>query len=292
VELHDAHGKAPRFGVVLAVAGDALLEDVLTERRQRQSALDVLADVAEAGDRRTVVGGLRRRRLAGRGNGHPHFPETREVGLAVRRARRRCVQIRLARLGSGYARIRMVRPLRPRRRRERGDDHHNTSHTCGQFHPRLSLGMPRDDRLDGGIMLDMRLTPIVLGAACVALLAARPALAHHSFSAEYDRDKPITLTGTVTRLEWTNPHARIYIDVKDEKGEIVNWDFELGPPNGLMRRGWNRNSLRTGHVVTIEGFLSKTNPRGANARSVKLPDGRQVFAGSSFDTGPAGDDKQ
>ena len=98
------------------------------------------------------------------------------------------------------------------------------------------------------------------------------------------------MTGTVTKLEWTNPHARIYIDVKDDKGQVVNWDFELGPPNGLMRRGWNRNSLKAGHVVTIEGFLSKTNPRGANARAVKLPDGRQVFAGSSFDTGPAQDE--
>jgi hypothetical protein len=114
-----------------------------------------------------------------------------------------------------------------------------------------------------------------------------PLRAHHAFAAEYDRDKPITLTGPMTKLEWTNPHARIYIDVKNEKGEVVNWDFELGPPNGLMRRGWNRNSLKPGMVVTIEGFLSKTNPRGANARAVKLPDGRQVFAGSSFDTGAA-----
>ena len=111
---------------------------------------------------------------------------------------------------------------------------------------------------------------------------------HHSFSAEFDRDKPIKLTGTVTKVEWTNPHARIYIDVKDEtSGEIVNWDCELGPPNGLMRQGWNRNSLREGHVVTINGFLSKDQPRVANARSVFLPDGRQVFAGSSFDTGSA-----
>ena len=127
--------------------------------------------------------------------------------------------------------------------------------------------------------------------ACVAVIAsATPARAHHSFAAEYDRDKPITLTGTVTKLEWTNPHARIYIDVKDDKGNVVNWDFELGPPNGLMRRGWNRNSLRQGHVVTIEGFLSKLAPRVANARTVKLPDGRQVFAGSSFDAGPTQDD--
>jgi hypothetical protein len=131
-------------------------------------------------------------------------------------------------------------------------------------------------------------------AVCAASLAAfvgtAPARAHHAFAAEYDRDKPVTMTGAVTKLEWTNPHARIYIDVKNDKGDVVNMDFELGPPNGLMRRGWNRNSLKAGHVVTIEGFMSKTNPRGANARSVKLPDGRQVFAGSSFDTGPAPDD--
>jgi hypothetical protein len=132
---------------------------------------------------------------------------------------------------------------------------------------------------------------IVAGAVALAMLiGAMSVRAHHAFAAEYDREKPITLTGTVTKLEWTNPHARIYIDVKDDKGEVVNWDFELGPPNGLMRRGWNRNSLKAGHVVTIEGFLSKTNPRGANARSVKLPDGRQVFAGSSFDTGSAQED--
>jgi len=121
-------------------------------------------------------------------------------------------------------------------------------------------------------------------------VAVLPALAHHSFSAEYDRSKPVELTGAVTKLEWTNPHARIYIDVKDESGTLVNWDFELGPPNGLMRQGWNRNSLRAGQIVTISGFLSKDEPHVANARSVHLPDGRQVFTGSSFDTtaeGPA-----
>ena len=127
----------------------------------------------------------------------------------------------------------------------------------------------------------------VLAAGFGLVLATVPVRAHHAFAAEYDADKPITLVGTVTKLEWLNPHARIYIDVKDESGKIVNWDCELGPPNGLMRRGWNRNSLKAGHVVTITGFRSKLSATNANARTVKLPDGRQVFAGSSFDTGPA-----
>jgi len=125
----------------------------------------------------------------------------------------------------------------------------------------------------------------VCAVSLAALLGWVPLRAHHAFAAEYDREKPITLTGTVTKLEWTNPHARIYIDVKDESGKVVNWDCELGPPNGLMRRGWNRNSVKAGLVVTITGFRSKLSPTNANARTVKLPDGRQVFAGSSFDTG-------
>jgi hypothetical protein len=136
----------------------------------------------------------------------------------------------------------------------------------------------------------MRYRPLGLYLGLALCAAAFPVLAHHSFSAEYDRNKPIMLTGTVTKLEWTNPHARIYIDVKDDSGAVVNWDFEMGPPNGLMRQGWTRNSLHAGQVVTINGFLSKDEPHVANARSVFLPDGRQVFTGSSFDTtaeGPA-----
>ena len=129
----------------------------------------------------------------------------------------------------------------------------------------------------------------VLAAVCGVIASAVPLAAHHSFAAEFDSTKPLTVTGTVVRLEWTNPHARIVIEAKDESGKLVTWDFELGPPNGLMRRGWTRNSLKQGHKVTISGFHSKTQPYIANARTVTLADGRQVLAGSSFDTGPAGD---
>jgi hypothetical protein len=121
-------------------------------------------------------------------------------------------------------------------------------------------------------------------AAGVAMLAtAWPIVAHHSFAAEFDRSRTITVTGAVTRLEWTNPHARLYVDGTDETGKKQEWDFELGPPNGLMRNGWRRDSLKAGLKVTVEGFRSKTSSVVANARSVKLPDGRQVLAGSSFD---------
>jgi len=127
---------------------------------------------------------------------------------------------------------------------------------------------------------------LAFAAGFVVIVAEAPLAAHHSFAAEYDSNRPLTVTGTVTKLEWTNPHARVYLDAKDENGKVVHWDFELGPPNGLMRRGWTRTSLKPGHVVTITGFHSKTEPYIANARTVSLADGRQVFAGSSFDTGP------
>ena len=101
---------------------------------------------------------------------------------------------------------------------------------------------------------------VLLPAAAVALglmLMSVPVLAHHAFAAEFDANKPITLTGTVTRLEWTNPHARFYISVKDEDGGTTVWDFELASPNGLMRRGWTRNSLKPGDTVTVVGYLAK-----------------------------------
>lgn len=121
------------------------------------------------------------------------------------------------------------------------------------------------------------------GLTVLTLLAAAvPIAAHHSFAAEYDRNRTITVTGSVTRLEWTNPHARLYVMGTDETGKMQEWDFELGPPNGLMRNGWRRDSLKAGLKVVVEGFRSKTSTVVANARSVKLPDGRQVLAGSSF----------
>ena len=128
-----------------------------------------------------------------------------------------------------------------------------------------------------------RLIACLISASVLGL--SIPGEAHHSFAAEFDRDRTITVTGTVDRLEWTNPHARLYVNGKDETGKTQLWDFELGPPNGLKRNGWSRNSLKNGHKVTVSGFRSKTSTIVANARTVTLADGRQVFAGSSFDTG-------
>ena len=122
---------------------------------------------------------------------------------------------------------------------------------------------------------------LAIAAAGAAWLST--ASAHHSFAAEFDRDMPITVTGTVTKVEWANPHARFYIDAKDESGKTVNWDFELASPNGLMRRGWNRNSMKLGDVVTVTGHRAKNNPLVGNASSVTLADGKKLFAGSSIE---------
>jgi hypothetical protein len=113
-----------------------------------------------------------------------------------------------------------------------------------------------------------------------------PMLAHHSFAAEYDDKKPFTLSGTVTKVEWLNPHARFYMDVKDEAGKVTNWEFELASPNGLMRKGWTRNSLKIGDVVSVEAYRAKDGSNLGNARTVNLADGRKVFAGSTDDGSP------
>jgi hypothetical protein len=113
------------------------------------------------------------------------------------------------------------------------------------------------------------------------VLAAVPMLAHHSFSAEYDRSKPIQLKGTVTKVEWMNPHARFYVDVKDDGGKVTNWEFELGSPNGLMRSGWTRNSLKAGDVVQVSGSRAKDGSNLVNASSVAFEDGKRVLGGAS-----------
>lgn len=121
----------------------------------------------------------------------------------------------------------------------------------------------------------------ILVAFTAALGAPEAGLAHHAFAAEFSRDLPVEVTGTVTKVEWMNPHARFYIDVEDQDGAVVNWDFELGSPNVLMRRGWRRDSLQLGDVVTVTGFRARNDPHVGNATSVKLADGREVFTGSS-----------
>ena len=123
---------------------------------------------------------------------------------------------------------------------------------------------------------------ITIFAVGIGLITgAAPIYAHHSFAAEYDSSKKVTLTGTVTKVEWMNPHAHFSIDVRDASGTVTNWEFELGSPNVLARQGWNRNSLKVGDQVTVQGFLAKDGSNLANARDVTLADGRRVFAGSS-----------
>ena len=132
----------------------------------------------------------------------------------------------------------------------------------------------------------MRAKTLTLMAGGI-LMAAVPMLAHHSFSAEYDRAKPIQLKGTVTKVEWMNPHARFYLDVKDDDGKTLNWEFELGSPNGLMRQGWTRNSLKVGDVVSVNGSRAKDGSNLVNATNVAFENGKRVLGGASSADDPA-----
>ena len=125
-----------------------------------------------------------------------------------------------------------------------------------------------------------RLT-LALAAALGGTVLALQAGAHHSFAAEFDADSPIELTGTVTKVEWANPHTFFYIDVAEQNGKVDNWALELGSPNGLMRRGWTRNSMKIGDQVTVAGWRAKDGSLKGNARSVTLSTGQKLFAGSS-----------
>ena len=121
----------------------------------------------------------------------------------------------------------------------------------------------------------------VLVADLGLLVAALPALAHHSFGAEYDAKRPVTLHGVVTRVEWFNPHARFSIDVKDESGNVTSWNLELASPNALRRLGWTKDFLQVGGEVTVVGVLAQDGSKLATARSVTLADGRKMVAGAS-----------
>jgi hypothetical protein len=121
----------------------------------------------------------------------------------------------------------------------------------------------------------------VLVAGLSLLAVAVPVMAHHSFAAEYDSKKPVKISGVVTKVEWMNPHARFYVDVKGADGKVMNWNFELGAIPVLLKQGWTKNSLKAGDEVTVEGSAAKDNSFSANARSVTLAGGRRVFAGSS-----------
>jgi hypothetical protein len=138
----------------------------------------------------------------------------------------------------------------------------------------------------------MRHTIVAAAFAAALAFSTAPAFAHHSFAAEYDGSKPVTLRGKVTMFEWVNPHSWVYIDVKDDKGNVANWACETAPPNLLYRQGWRRDSVKEGDEVLIEGFLSKDGSHTMNARSVQTPDGKKLFAGTASDGGPQGQDKK
>jgi len=128
----------------------------------------------------------------------------------------------------------------------------------------------------------MRVKPNILVAGVFVLLVATPLVSHHSFYAEFDASKPVKLTGAVTKVEWENPHAWFYIDVKEDSGAVSNWGLEMGSPNILIRAGWGRNTLKVGDVVTVEASRAKNGKNIANAKAVTLVStGQKLFAGSS-----------
>jgi hypothetical protein len=133
--------------------------------------------------------------------------------------------------------------------------------------------------------IELKIT--IFGGFAIALglfAATPPVFAHHSFAAEFDGNKQITLTGIVTKVDWVNPHAYIYVDVKGDDGAAVNWAIETGAPNVLYRQGWRKDDLKAGDTVTLQAFIAKDGSHTAAAREVKLPDGRKVFAGTPNST--------
>jgi hypothetical protein len=128
-----------------------------------------------------------------------------------------------------------------------------------------------------------------IGLLTAILTSALPMLAHHSFGAEYDADKPITLTGVVTKVEWTNPHSYFYLDVKDKDGKVTNWKFEGFPPNVLYRTGWKREvTLKSGDTITVFGWRARDGTSWAHSREVTFADGKKLYFGPPAGTGDGG----
>jgi len=127
----------------------------------------------------------------------------------------------------------------------------------------------------------MRNKSLVLIVVIVLLWRTAPAWAHHAFAAEFDGNKQIKLRGTVTKMEWINPHAWLHLDVKAPDGSITSWMIELGPPNALLKRGWTKKDVPAGIELVVEGYLAKDGAMRANGRDITFPDGKKLFAGSS-----------
>lgn len=125
-----------------------------------------------------------------------------------------------------------------------------------------------------------------LALASLVLAVGAPVLAHHSFAAEFDATKAVRLTGTLTKIEWTNPHSYFYIDVKDEKGAVANWACEGAPPGAFSRRGFKKGDLKIGDTLVVDGYRAKDGSRLMDARRVTLPDGRNIYGGTPGDGGP------
>ena len=138
-------------------------------------------------------------------------------------------------------------------------------------------------------MVRKRLGVWSLAAVSWSVMFTSLTLAHHSFGAEYDADKPVTLKGVVTKIEWTNPHSHFYIDVKDDKGRVVNWKFQGYTVNALYRTGWNKDvTMKVGDTVTVSGWRARDGTNLAHAREVTFSNGKKLFFGPPADTGDGG----
>lgn len=136
-------------------------------------------------------------------------------------------------------------------------------------------------------MINIRTKVVTVAIGLGVASLAGPVFAHHAFTAEFDATKPVTLRGTVTKMEWVNPHSWIHLDVKKPDGTVETWAVEAGAPNAMFRRGWNKNSIPVGIEVVIEGYRAKNGKNIANGRDVLLPDGKKLFVGSSGTGAPS-----